>query len=114
MAYLLGLGAAALIAPSRARRFLSAFAQTPRANALESAARLAAGLAFIGAAPRLRIPDLGLGIGLFLAATALLMLVLPEAHKRFAARSVAAVGRMFPLFGAAAIGLAGLLALLLI
>ena len=113
MAYLLVLGAGVLIAPARARRFLAAFAQTPRANALEAAIRLAAGLAFIGAAPRLRIPDVGLVLGLFLAATALLMLVLPSAHKRFATRSVAVVGRLFPLLGAASIVLAALLALLL-
>lgn len=111
--YLLALGAAVIFAPSRARRFLAAFAQTPRANALEAAVRLLAGLAFIGAAPRLRVPVLGLGIGLFLAATALLMLILPGAHKRFATRSVAAVGRLFGLFGIAAIALAAMLALLL-
>lgn len=112
-AYLLALGVAALLAPSLARRFLAAFARTPATNMLESIIRLLVGLAFVGAAGRLRWPDLAFGLGIFLAATALLMLALPSLHRRLARRSVAAIDRFLPLLGAASIILAILVALML-
>ncbi len=112
--YLLGLGAAILLAPDQARRFLSAFAQTPTANLVESAIRLSAGLAFAVAAPVLDHPPVVRGFGIFLTLTALLFIAAPGLHRRFASRSVTVVLPFLPLLGVASIVLAMLLAAYLI
>lgn len=112
--YLLGLGAAMLFTPNRARRFLSAFAQTPKANLIEAVIRLAAGLAFLIAAPVLDHPLVVRCFGVFLAFTALFFIAAPGLHRRFAARSVAAVLPFLPWLGVASIVLAILLAAYLI
>ncbi len=108
--YLFLLGTAVLMVPKRSLQFLSAFAQTPRANLIEAALRFVAGVAFIGAAPLLTFPTLASIIGLFLTATALAFVAAPGLHRRFAGPAVAAVARKFPLFGIASIALSLLLA----
>lgn len=108
--YLFGLGAMMLLAPDRARQFLSAFAQTPKANLIEAGIRFLAGLACVVVAPSFDYPSVVYWIGLFLAATALLFVVAPTLHRRFAARSVAAVLPFLPLLGVSSIALAVLLA----
>lgn len=112
--YLLGLGATMLLAPERARRFLSAFAQTPTANLIEAVIRLAAGLAFFVAAPALDHPSAVRWVGGFLAVTALLFIAAPGLHRRFAGRSVAAVLPFLPWLGIASIILAMSLAAYLV
>ena len=111
--YLAVFGMVMMFAPDRANRFLSAFAQTSRANLVEVALRFVAGLAFAIAAPVLSYPLATYWFGLFLAATALLFVVAPGLHRRFAARAVASVAPFLPLLGAASIALAILLAMYL-
>lgn len=108
--YLLGLGATMLFAPDRARRFLTAFAQTATANLIEAAIRFTAGLAFVAAAPALDHPLAVRWFGVFLAATALLFVAAPGLHRQFAKRSVAAILPFLPLLGMASITLSVLLA----
>jgi len=108
--YLLLLGAAMLLVPERAFRFLSAFAQTSRANLIESALRFIAGVAFVFAAPALDHPRVIHWFGLFLAATAILFVVAPRLHQRFAGPAVASVAPYLSVIGAASIVLALVLA----
>lgn len=112
--YLAVLGASALIRPKLALSFLSGFAQTRRANNLEGLARLTAGLAFVAADEPLGWSPWGLVIGLFLAVSAIALLLLPELHRKVAPRLVGLVSGFMPLLGIGALLCAGLLALALI
>ncbi|MCY7270925.1 MAG: hypothetical protein LH485_02560 [Sphingomonas bacterium] len=94
--YLVLVGAAMLLAPDRALPLLSGFAQTARANLIESALRSIAGVAFVIAAPTLGHPRFIRWFGAFLAATALLFVVAPRLHKRFAGPAVASVAPICP------------------
>lgn len=109
--YLLGLGMLILFARPRAQRFLEGFAQTPRANWAESVLRMLVGLAFVIAAPALDHPLLVQLFGAFLAGTALLLVLFPGLHRRFAAPAVASVVPFLPLLGIASIVMAAALAL---
>ena len=111
--YLLGLGVLILVARDQAHRFLAAFAQTSRANWIESVLRMLVGLAFIIAAPTLDHPLAARIFGAFLAGTALLLVIFPGLHRRFAAPAVASVAPFLPLLGIASIALAILLGLYL-
>lgn len=102
-AYLLGLGLVAIVKPALAHRFLSGFAQTRRANWAEAVVRGTCGLALVAVAPMLPIPGLALGAGIFLLVTAALMPVLPDLHRRIAARSVAGIAPYMRLVGVGAI-----------
>ncbi|MGZ8998679.1 MAG: hypothetical protein ACXW2T_07485 [Allosphingosinicella sp.] len=101
--YLLGLGLLILFARDRAHRFLAAFAQTTRANWTESMLRMLVGVAFVIAAPRLDHPLAARTFGLFLAATALLLVIAPGLHRRFAATAVASIAPYLPLLGVGSI-----------
>ena len=111
--YLAGLGLTILFARPRAHRFLAGFAQTPRANWTESVLRMLVGIAFIIAAPTLAHPRAVELLGGFLAGTALLLILFPGLHRRFAAPAVASVAPFLPLLGIASIALALALALYL-
>ena len=111
--YLLALGLLILLARDRAHRFLASFAQTTRANWTESVLRMLVGAAFVIAAPLLDYPVAARYFGLFLAATALLLVIAPQLHRRFAAPAVASVAPFLPLLGIASIAMAILLALYL-
>jgi hypothetical protein len=111
--YLLGLGLLLLFARPRAHRFLAGFAQTPRANLAESVLRMLVGLAFVIAAPGLDHPLAAQVFGTFLAGTAMLLLLFPGVHRRFAAPAVASVAPFLPLLGIASIAMAAALALYL-
>lgn len=109
--YLLGLGLTILFARSRAHHFLAGFARTPRANWIESVLRMLVGLAFVVAARRLDHPLAAQLFGAFLAGTALLLILFPGLHRRFAAPAVASVAPFLPLLGIASIAMAVALAL---
>ncbi len=111
--YLLGLGLTILFARPRAHLFLASFAQTKRANWIESILRMWVGIAFVIAAPRLDHPSLIRIFGAFLAGTALLLVIFPGLHRRFAFPAVAFVAPYLPLLGVASIAVAALLALYL-
>ena len=108
--YLVLFGVVVIAKPARARLFLSGFAQTTRANMVEAGLRLLVGLAFVGASNQTKYPSISVVIGLFLAVSALLMLLLPGLHRRFASRSTASLFGVFPLFGLASLMLAAALA----
>lgn len=112
VAYLVGLGVAILAARDRAHRFLVAFAQTSRANWTESLLRTLVGSAFIMAAPMTHYPLAIRVIGAFLAGTAVILILFPGLHRRFAAIAVASVAPFLPLLGIASIALGLLLALI--
>lgn len=103
--YLVGLGIVALVAPTRAGRFLLGFAATWRLHALELALRLVVGAALVLHAPRMAFGAGFAAFGWLLVATTMAMLVVPwRWHQRFARRFVPQVLRH-----TAAIGLASLL-----
>jgi hypothetical protein len=107
-AYLLALGACALVAPARTRRFLLAFASTPGLHGLELALRLLVGVALVLRAPAMPWPALFTGLGWLLVATTLVLAVLPfRWHQRFAQRSVPQALRFLPLLGLASALLGG-------
>ena len=110
VAYLAGLGVLALLRPATVCVFLSGFAQTTRANLTESGLRLLAGAAFIGASSHTRDKAAALVVGSFLAISALMMLLLPDIHRRFATRSTTRLFDFLPLFGLASLMLAAALA----
>ena len=109
--YLVGLGLTILLARTRAHRFLAHFAQTSRANWIESVLRMLVGTAFVIAAPKLDHPLLARAVGAFLAGTALLFVMFPGLHRRFAAPAVASVAPFLPLIGIASLAMGFSLAL---
>lgn len=111
--YLTGFGAIALAKPATAIQFLSAFAQSVRANLIEAIARMIVGFAMIRAGPSLVGTTAWTVAGLFLVVTAILMIVFPKVHRQLAAQSVHWVKPYVRLVGIASIGLGlGLAALL--
>jgi len=107
--FLVGLGGAALLAPSRASGFLLAFAGSPAKHYAELTVRLVVGGAFVLAAPHAAFSA---GFSLFgcvlLGTTAALLLVPWRWHRRFAQRAVPQALRFLPLVGAASLVLGAL------
>lgn len=102
--YLIALGVVSLASPRLARRFLSAFANSPFKHFIELAIRLAIGVALVAAAPQLPWPlPFGLLGWLLVATTAALMFVPWQAHRRFAAMSVARAVDHLALIGTASL-----------
>ena len=101
--YLLLLGLLSLFRPATALDFLSAFARNRRINAAEALGRGLAGSAFLILDSELGWDGVGLVLGAFLVVTSMLMLLLPEQHRRLAPRLVGSIrGYMIP-FGLASI-----------
>ncbi|MBA2290851.1 MAG: hypothetical protein H0W15_00185 [Gemmatimonadales bacterium] len=87
--YFLVLGAAALIAPAHASRFLLGFATSARAHFLELVLRGLVGGAFVLQAPAMRYSSIVYGFGWVLVATTAALLLLPwRWHRDFAQRAV--------------------------
>lgn len=83
--YLIVLGLVALVAPQRARRFLSAFASTRPIHFAELAVRVLVGAALVTCAPFMRFTDVIALVGWMLIVTTALLLLLPwRWHRRFA------------------------------
>ena len=98
--FLLGLAAAAIVRPSRAARFLSAFARSPAAHYGEQALRLVAGIALVLFAPTAAHPGAFHLLGWVLVATSLGLLCVPWTwHRRFARLVVPPVLRHLRLYG---------------
>lgn len=112
--YLFGLGLLILVDRDQAQRFLASFGQSPRANWTEAVMRMLVGLAFVIAAPVLDHPLIMRVLGGFLSGTAVLFVLFPGLHRRFAAPAVALVAPFLPLIGVASIILAILLACYLV
>lgn len=105
-AYLGWLGGAAIGRPALALSFLSAFARTRSANTLEAGLRALVGAAFLVLDDPLGWRGAGLLLGIFLLLTALLMVFLPETHRRLAPLLVGSVRRFMLPFGVASLVLA--------
>ena len=108
-AYLLGLGLIAIVRPTQARLFLAGFAQTNTVNMVEAGLRMLVGVAFILASDRTRNAPVPTIIGSFLVVSALVLLLLPGLHRRFASTSTSRLSDVLPLFGLASLALALLL-----
>lgn len=106
--YLIALGSVAIAAPVKAQRFLGGFAQTQSANLFEAVLRLIAGLAFMGASPNLRLPELAFWVGAFLSASAIVLVLLFPVHKKFASWAVPFSQRHLRLIALGALLLGGL------
>jgi uncharacterized protein YjeT (DUF2065 family) len=107
--FFVSLGFIALLAPSRASRFLAAFANSPTKHYAELALRFLVGGAFVLVAPEARISELFTLLGwTLLATTAVLMLIPWRWHHSFARRAVPAALRFLPLVGASSVLLGAL------
>jgi hypothetical protein len=107
--FFVALGAASLVAPARASRFLLAFADSPSKHYAELATRFLAGGAFLLAAPYALWPGAFSIFGWILVATTAGLLLIPwRWHHRFARRAVPEALRFLPLVGVATIVLGGL------
>ncbi|WIT14125.1 hypothetical protein PFX98_11015 [Paucibacter sediminis] len=87
--YFVGLAVLAVMAPAKARRFLSGFAGSALAHYAELSPRLVAGGAFVLQAPYLLLTDAFSLFGWALVGTTACLLVLPWGwHRRFAQMAV--------------------------
>jgi hypothetical protein len=104
--FFLVLGYMALLAPSRASRFLLAFAGSPCKHYTELAVRLLVGGAFVLSAPLMAFSS---GFNFFgwviLSTTAVLFIVPWRLHHRFAQWAVPAALRFLPLLGSSSLTL---------
>lgn len=104
-AYVGVLGLTCLMRPELAARFLDGHASSPHLNRVEAAARLIAGLGFMGASPDMRFGDVFFWAGAVLAATAVPMLFLYGLHRQYAGWAVPMAKRALPLLGIGALAI---------
>ena len=108
--YLLALGAASLVVPARASRFLLGFAASQPVHFAELLLRLVVGAALLLSAPRMSLPDAFNFFGwVLLVTTACLLLVPWRWHRRFARYAVPHAIRYITLVGVASLALGGLI-----
>ncbi|MFN2238739.1 MAG: hypothetical protein ABR524_05050 [Thermoanaerobaculia bacterium] len=107
--FLVTLGAAFLLTPSKASGFLLGFAGSPSKHYAELAVRFLVGGAFLLHAPHMLFPHVFSVAGwILLATTAGLLLVPWRWHRRFAQRAVPEALRFLPLLGISSAALGGL------
>jgi hypothetical protein len=114
--YLVGLGAVALVSPTRAKRFLSGFARSAFVHYLELSMRLVVGAALVWHAPQMRSASVFAAFGWVVVVTTLGLFAVPwRWHRRFAAWSVPHATRNMSLlaFGSLAAGIFVLVSLVL-
>lgn len=103
--YLLALGVASLVVPSRARSFLLGFASTKPVHFAELVLRLVVGAALVSYAPRMSLPGVFNLVGWVLLVTTACLLLLPwRWHRRFAEHAVPQATRHIELLGAGSLG----------
>lgn len=108
--YLIALGAASLLAPSRAARFLLGFVSSGRAHYLELFLRFIVGAALVLHAPRMFLPGAFNLFGWVLLITTACLLLLPwHWHQRFAQQAVPKATRYIGLIGVASLAMGGFL-----
>ena len=104
--FLAALGAASLLAPSHASRFLLGFAGSPSKHYAELVLRFLAGGAFVLAAPSVLFPAAFGFFGWVVVATTAGLLLIPwHWHHRFAQRAVPEALRFLPVVGASSVAL---------
>jgi hypothetical protein len=92
--YLIGLGAASLLTPSRATRFLRGVVSSVRAHYLELLLRFVIGAALVLHAPRMSFPGAFNLVGWVLLVTAACLLPVPRCrHQPFAQHTVPSATR---------------------
>ncbi len=102
--YLLVLGVAALLMPSRVESFLGKFASSAFSHYLEVSIRLIVGAALVHKGATLSIGVIFEVFGWVLLATSLVLLCIPwQWHRKFARFAVPLATRMLPAVGVAAI-----------
>ena len=106
--YLVALGAAALLAPAAATRFLLGFVGSAFLHYLELIVRFIIGAAFLAHAPRMMFPAVFSAVGwMLLITTGFLCLVPWRVHQRFAQWSVPQAIRHLPWIGLASLMFGG-------
>ena len=107
--FFLSLGTVSLLSPTRASRFLLAFAGSATKHYAELAVRFLVGGAFVLAAPAMRVSGIFSVLGWTLLATTAGLLFIPwRWHHRFARRAVPEALRFLPLVGTSSVALGGL------
>jgi hypothetical protein len=106
--YLLALGAAALVVPARASRFLLGFASSQSIHLVELSVRLVVGVALVLYAPRMFLSGAFNLFGWVLLVTSACLLLVPwRWHHRFAQYVVPRVTRHLVLVGLVSLALGG-------
>ena len=108
--YMLALGAASLVMPARASRFLLGFAASQSAHFTELLLRFVVGAAVVLSAPRMSLSGAFNFFGwVLLVTTACLLLVPWRWHRRFAQHAVPHAIRYIALVGVASLAFGGLI-----
>ena len=111
-AFFIALGAASLLAASRASKFLLGFAGSSAKHYVELAVRFVVGGAFVLHAPHMLFPRVFNVLGWALVATTAGLFLVPWGwHRRFAERAVPEALRFLPLLGVSSATLGGLVLL---
>lgn len=102
--YLVVFGAACLVRPEGAKRFLEGFAASAKAHYFEMTIRLIVGLAFVRYAPHISQRPIFTVVGAMIIVTTAVLLLIPwRWHQRFAKRSVAQAIRYLTWIGIASV-----------
>lgn len=108
--YLLALGIASLVVPTRSSRFLLGFARSQSIHFVELFLRFIVGAALVLYAPRMLLSDAFNLFGWVLLVTTTCLLLVPwRWHHRFAQQVVPRVIRHITLFGLASLAIGGLI-----
>ena len=108
--YLLALGAASLVVPARASRFLLGFAASQSVHFAELLLRLVVGAALVFFAPHMSFSGAFIFFGwVLLVTTACLLLVPWRWHRRFTQHAVPHATRYIRLIGVASLAFGGLM-----
>lgn len=105
--FLITLGLGALLMPEQVKAFLRGYASTNGLNTLEATLRLIAGLAFIGASSVLKFGSVYFYFGLVVVVTAIIMVFVPNTHKKYASWAVPFAISILPFYGLMSIALGG-------
>lgn len=111
--YLFILGLTIFVRRDIALGFLHGFASTVAFNTLEAVLRFVAGLAFMGASTEMQYPLIAFVFGAILSVTAIAMLLLPMAHRRYGKWAIKFVTPILPFVGISSIALGGFLIFLM-
>jgi hypothetical protein len=107
--FMLALGAASLLLPAQASRFLLGFASSPSVHFAEMLLRLVAGAALVQYAPNMHFTSAFSLFGwVLLITTACLLLVPWQWHRRFAQRVVPLFTRYIALIGSVSLTIGAL------
>lgn len=108
--YLLALGVASLVIPTRASQFLLRFASSQSVHFAELSLRLLVGASLLLIAPRMVLADAFAFFGWALLVSSICLFVMPwRWHQRFAQHAVPRAIRYIRLIGLASLAIGGLI-----